>query len=980
MYATLSAAGPVAADRVRTPGPRSSAPMDPLTAAMPPARARRGLTGTVLAGTVLAGAGLAGAGPESGLRGRRGECEALDLLVADVRAGQSRVLVLRGEAGAGKTALLEYLVERTSGCCTARTAGVESEMELAFAGLHQLCAPFLDRIERLPGPQREALSTAFNLREGATPDRFAVGLAVLSLLSDVAGERPLVCVVDDAHWLDRASAQALAFVARHLAAKPAAVVFAVREPDDQQALTGLTELAVRGLAEDDARALLTSAVAGPLDERVRDRIVAETRGNPLALLEVSRRLAPEELAGGFASPGAQAPPSRMEESILRRLIPLPSATRMLLLVAAAEPLWDPVLVWRVADQLGVHVEAAEAAARAGLIESGGQVRFRHPLARAAVYRAASPEERQRAHRALAEAIDPDTDPDRRAWHHACATPGLDEGVAAELDRSVGRARVRGGLAAAAAFRERAAELTSEPAARARRALAAAQAKYQAGAPDAALRLLAMAQAGPLDELGRARAELLQARLTADSGRGRDASALLLEAARRLEPLHLGLARDAFRDAFGAGLTDGRLAVRGELGEVAAAVRALPPVPQPHAPDLLLDGLAVLAADGHAAGVPVLLRALSAFRAEEPRTEEALRWLALACQVARDVWDDESCYLLSARLTGLAREAGALAVLPVALRLGAGITLLAGEPAAAASCAAEAEAVTRATGHPIEPYSRLMLAAWRGHDDETCRLLAATARQHTTRGEGHGLTAAGWATAVLSNGRCRYHEALAAAEQVSEYPDEPGLAAWSAVELIEAAVRAGQPERGIGALHRLSEVTSTAGTDWALGIEARSRALLSDGEFAERLYREAIERLGRTRVRVELARAHLLYGEWLRRESRRVDAREQLRTAHEMLTAMGIDGFAERARRELLATGETVRKYTVETAAELTAQEAQIARLACDGHTNPEIGVQLFISARTVEWHLRKVFAKLGVASRKELRRILPDLERAGVLA
>jgi DNA-binding CsgD family transcriptional regulator len=1003
MYATLPAAAPVAVGRVRPPVPSSNAPMDPLKAAMPPALARRALAdrspagpvlggpvlggpvlaGAVLAGAVLAGAVLAGMGPESGLRGRRGECEALDLLVADVRAGQSRVLVLRGEAGAGKTALLEYLLERASGCCTARTAGVESEMELAFAGLHQLCAPFLDRIERLPGPQREALSTAFNLRDGATPDRFAVGLAVLSLLSEVAGERPLVCVVDDAHWLDRASAQALAFVARHLAAKPAAVVFAVREPGDEQDLTGLmglTEFAVRGLAEGDARALLTSAVAGPLDERVRDRIVAETRGNPLTLLEVARRLAPEELAGGFCSPGDPAPPSRIEESFRRRLIPLPPATRMLLLVAAAEPFGDPVLVWRAADRLGVEVETAAAAATAGLISSGGQVRFRHPLARSAVYRAASPEERQRAHRALAETIDPDADPDRRAWHHARATPGLDEGVAAELERSVGRARVRGGLPAAAAFCERAAELTAEPARRARRALAAAQAKHQAGAPDAAQRLLAMAQAGPLDELGRARAELLRAQLTADSGRGPEAPALLLHAAKRLEPLHLGLARDAYRDAFGAALTDGRLAIRGELGEVAAAARALPSASQPHAPDLLLDGLAVLATDGYAAGVPVLLRALTAFREETLRTEEGLRWLPLACRVSRHVWDDESWYLLSARLTGLARETGALAVLPVALRLGSGIKLLAGESAAAASCAAEAEAVTRATGHPARPYSRLMLAAWRGHDDETRQLLAATTRQLMARGEGHRPTAAGWATAVLNNGRCRYHEALAAAEPACEYSDEPDLAAWPAAELIEAAVRTGQPERGIGALRRLTAATSAAGTDWALGIEARSRALLSDGEFAERLYREAIERLGRTRVRVELARAHLLYGEWLRRESRRVDAREHLRAAQEMLTAMGIDGFAERARRELLATGETMRKYTAETAAELTAQEAQIARLACDGNTNPEIGVQLFISARTVEWHLRKVFTKLGVASRKELRRILPDLERAGVLA
>ncbi len=552
------------------------------------------------------------------MRGRSSECEALGRLVENVRAGQSQVLVLRGEVGAGKTALLEYLLERASGCCLARAAGVESEMELAFAALHQLCAPFLDRLERLPGPQRDALSTAFSLRNGATPDRFAVGLAVLSLLSEVAGERPLVCVVDDAHWLDRPSAQALAFVARHLAAKPAAVVFAVRESGDEQHLTGLAELVVRGLTDGDARALLSSAVTGPLDERVRDRIVAETRGNPLALLEVASRLTPEELAGGFGSPGDPAPSSRIEESFRERLTPLPPATRLLLLVAAAEPLWDPVLVWRAAGQLGVKVEAAAAAAAAGLIEFGGQVRFRHPLVRSAVYRAASPEERQSVHRALAQAIDADSDPDRRAWHRAHATPGLDEGVAAELERSAGRARVRGGLAAAAAFCERAAELTPEPGRRAVRALAAAQAKHRAGAPDAALRLLAMAQAAPLDELGRARAELLRAQLTADPGRGRDASALLLNAARRLEPLHLGLARDAYRDAFCAALTAGRLAIRGGMLEVAAAARALPSAPQPHAPDLLLDGLAVLATEGYAAGAPILSRALTAFRAEEVR--------------------------------------------------------------------------------------------------------------------------------------------------------------------------------------------------------------------------------------------------------------------------------------------------------------------------------------------------------------------------
>jgi DNA-binding CsgD family transcriptional regulator len=961
MHATLCADAHAAGSRIPLPCLRSDIQVNPLDAVMPPPA-------------------LAAGAPGRRLRGRRRECEALDRLVESVRAGHSQVLVLRGEAGAGKTALLEHLLECASGFRIARAAGVESEMELAFAGLHQLCAPFLDRLERLPGPQRDALSTAFNLRGGDTPDRFAVGLAVLSLLSEVAGERPLVCVVDDAHWLDLASAQALAFVARHLAGEPAAVVFAVRGSGDEHGLTGLAELAVRGLADGDARALLESAVTGPLDERVRDRIVAETRGNPQALMELARGLTPEELAGGFGLPDALALPGRVEEDLRRRLASLPPAARWLLLVAAAEPLWDPVLVWRAAEHLDVPAEAAAAAASAGLIESGGQLRFRHPLARSAVYRAATPEERQSAHRALAEATDPDADPDRRAWHRAHATPGLDEDVAAELERSAGRARVRGGLAAAAAFCQRAAELTPEPARRAQRALTAAQAKHQAGAPDAARRLLAMAQAGPLDELARARAELLRAQLAADPGRG-DAPALLLMAGKRLEPLHLGLARDAYRDAFRAALTAGRLAIRGGMPEVAAVARAVPSaLRSPRAPDLLLDGLAVLTTEGYAAGAPILRRALTAFRHEEVLTEEGLRWLPLACRVSHDVWDDESWYVLSARLIDLARAAGALAVLPVALRSGVGSQLLAGEFAMAASIAQEAEAVVRATDNPTGPYGRLMIAAWTGQEAEARQLIAATTAQMVARGEGQWLTAAHWATAVLTNGLCRYDEALAAAARGSEYPDELGLALRSMSELIEAAARTGAPERGIGALRRLSETTGAAGTDWALGIEARSRALLSDGESAERLYREAIERLGRTRVRVELARAHLLYGEWLKRENRRVDAREQLRAAHQMLTAMGAGGFAERARRELLSTGEVVRKHTAETASELTAQEAQIARMAGDGHTNPEIGVQLFISARTVEWHLRKVFTKLGISSRKELRRALPAREEAGALA
>jgi tetratricopeptide (TPR) repeat protein len=845
------------------------------------------------------------------LRGRRSECEALDRLVASVRAGQSRVLVLRGEEGAGKTALLEYLVQHAPGFRIVRMAGAEPEMEMTFAGLHQLCAPFLDRLGRLPDPQREALETAFSLRNGYAPDRFAVGLAALSLLSELAGGQPLVCVVDDAQWLDLASARVLAFAARHLAAAPVGMVFAVRQPGGEQHLTGLPELLVGGLADGDARALLDSVVIGPLDERVRDRIVAETRGNPQALLEWPRSLIPGELAGGFGLPGALAPTGRIEEAVLTRFESLPESTRLLLVAAAADPTGDPVLVWRAAGQLGVEAGAAAPATAVGLIEFRGLVRFCHPLARAAIYWAASPRQRQHVHRALADATDPDADPDRRAWQLAHAASGLDEGVATGLDCSASRARARGGLMAAAAFAERAAELTPDPARRARRALTAAHVKHQVGAPDATGALLALALAGPLDELGRARAELLHAQLAADPGSSQDAWLLLLKAASRLEPLDAWLAREAYRDALMAALTAGRLATGDGMLQAADAVLAAPPASMPPpATDLLLDGLALLITEGPAAGASLAKRALNAFRSQEVPVEEALRWLPLACRMSRDAWDDDTWHVLSARLIELARQTGALRVLPGALLEGVAVRLAVGESAMAASLTQEAAAVARATGSPIGPCGPLLLAAWTGREAEAAHLITAATPEMVARGEGQWLTTAAWATAVLYNGLGRYEQALAAAERGSEYPPELGLATWSLAELIEAAARTGVPERAAGALRRLSEATSAAATDWALGIEARSQALLSDGEPAERLYLEAVRRLGRTRIHAELARAHLLYGEWLRRQNRRADAREQLQAAHEMLTVMGAEGFAERARRELLATGGTVRKRMI----------------------------------------------------------------------
>ena len=888
--------------------------------------------------------------------------------MAGVRAGEGRALVVRGEPGVGKTVLLDYLAGRASGCRVARAAGVQSEMELAFAALHQLCAPMLDHAESLPVPQREALRTAFGLSAGPVPDRFLVGLAVLGLLSETAGERPLVCIVDDQQWLDHASAQALGFAARRLAADPVGLVFAARVPGEDVA--GLPELLVEGLAEDDAAALLESVLTGltgPLDAQVRDRIIADTHGNPLALLELPRGLTSAQLTGGFGVSSAMPLDGRIEESFGRQLETLPAQTQRLVQLAAADPTGDPVLVWRAAGRLAIGPGAAGPAAEAGLAEFGARVRFRHPLVRSAAYRSASVQTRQELHGALAEATDPAADPDRRAWHRAQAAPGPDEEVAAELEHSAGRAQRRGGLAAAAAFLEQSARLTLDPARRAQRALAAAQAKHQAGALDAALGLLAMAQAGPLDELQRARSDLLRAQIAFSSSHGRDAPPLMLSAAKQLEALDAGLARKTYLEAFTAALFVGRLSPA--VGDVARAARTAPAPPAPaRAPDLLLDGLALLVTEGYAAGTPALRRALLTARGQDIPAEEGLSWLWLAERAAMAVWDDETWHILASRHLKLARDAGALSELPLAVRSRILLHTHEGELQQGAALIAEAQAVADATGSQLAPYGVTGIAALRGHEAEATELIQANMDGVTSRGEGRGVTS-GYSAALLYNGLGHYDKALAAAELVCEY-DDIGVLGWSLTELVEAAVRSGQPARASDALQRLTETTRASGTDWALGTEARSRALLSEGETAENCYREAIERLGRTRMRPALARAHLLYGEWLRRENRRRDARAELRTAHGLFTTMGLEAFAERARRELLATGDTVRKRTVETVSELTAQEAHIAQLAADGRTNVEIGAQLFLSTRTVEWHLSKVYTKLGVGSRRELRRAL----------
>jgi DNA-binding CsgD family transcriptional regulator len=909
------------------------------------------------------------------LLGRRAECEALDRLLTDALAGHSRATVLRGEAGVGKSALLGYVSDRVAGWHVARAAGVESEMELAYAGLHQLCGPMLDRLQRLPAPQRDALATVFGLSSGPAPDRFLVGLGTLTLFALIADEQPLVCIIEDAQWLDQASAQVLGFVARRLLAERIAIVCAARTGIGDEVLAGLPEVAIGGLGDSDARALLLDNVHGPLDAAVNDQIVTDSHGNPLALLELPRTWRAADLAGGFGLPASHPVVTRIEQSYAQRLRRLPSGTRLLVLAAAAEPLGDPVLLHRAAETLGLDMAAADPAVDAGLLEIGGRVEFAHPLVRSAAYRSAAADDRHRVHRALAEATDAQTDPDRRAWHLARATPGPDENVAAELERSAGRAQARGGVAAAAAFLQRASALTVDPTRRAERALAAAQVSLQAGAFDAALGLLVTAETGPLDEFQRARVDLLRAHVAFASGLGSDAPPLLLKAARQLESFDLELARETYLVAWAAAGFAGSLAERDVLLEICRTVQALPPPPGAPSPlDLLLDGQALLITDGHAAAAPTLQQAAKALTSIP--IEDVLRWGWLAYSASAAAWDVHGMHAIAARQAQLARAAGALAELPLFLNGLCLTTTWMGDFAGAASLIAEGESVAAATGSHFDPSAALRLAALRGREAE-----AAAAIEQAAAG-GHGLAAsyAHWAAAVLYNGLARYEEATPAARHATADTVFPWPSMWALPELVEAAARAGDAELAREALERLTKTTQPFGTDVALGLEARCRALLSDDGTADDLYREAIERLSHTQVRPELARAHLLYGEWLRRERRRRDARKQLRTAYDLLEAIGMEAFAERARRELLATGEKVRKRNLQTREQLTPQETQIARLARDGLSNPEIGARLFLSPRTVEWHLRKVFAKLGITSRIGLHTVLPTHEREATSA
>jgi DNA-binding CsgD family transcriptional regulator len=913
-------------------------------------------------------------------RGRARERATLDGMLDHVREGESAVLVMRGEAGIGKTALMHYCARQAAGCRVAQIAGVESELELPYAALHQLCEPMLGVLEALPMPQQQALQVAFGLAAGNTPDRFVVGLAVLGLLAEVAAERPLVCLVDDAQWLDEPTRQVLGFVGRRLHAEAVLLLFAAREVGDEQVLPALGSLTLEGLTEEDARELLMAAVSRQLDEQVRDRIVAETRGNPLRLLELPRELSAGELAGGFGVPRTGTSSGHMEEHYTRRIRALPEPTQKLLHLASADPTGDATLLWRAAQALGVARTAAAAAESEQLLEIGSHVRFRHPLVRSAAYAAGTPGDRCAAHAALAEATDVRVDPDRRVWHLAAAATGPDEAVASELEATAGAAQARGGSAAAAAFLERSVHLTVEPERRTERALAAAHAHLHAGAFDAALGLLAEARALAVDDVQRGRVERLRGRVQYASNPGPEAPVLLLETAKTLEQLDAQLARETYLDAWMASYAAGPFARPGGLlPEVSRAARSAPPAPDSAPPcDLFLDGFATVVTDGRAAAAASHRRAVDAFLGDEISDSDFLQWGHLATHSACVLWDWKSWDTLSAKHVELARVSGALAPLSIALA-GRGVyAAWCGDLEVATAIVAEYNAVNEATGIGWYSAGGLLHAAYQGRPDALA-FIAASEADSVEREMGQGSQFARWMKAIVCNALGRYADALAAAELAAYDMEIPCGTGWALPEVIEAAVRNRQPEVALAAMEQLPKHTLD-GSDWAGGIEARSRALVAEGDDAEHWYAEAVERLARTPFRTELGRAHLLYGEWLRREGRRVDARQQLASAYDMFASMGAEAFAERTRRELLATGEKVRKRApdAETQNALTPQEEHVARLARDGRTNAEIGAELFLSVRTVEWHLRKVFMKLGIRSRKDLKDALPSRGRTAV--
>ncbi|MET0700347.1 MAG: AAA family ATPase [Mycobacterium sp.] len=908
------------------------------------------------------------------LIGRQGEQRLLGELVDGVRHGRSGVVVVRGEPGIGKTALLGDVATRHRDFRVIRINGAETEMELAYSGVQQLCDPLMEFSSRIPSPQRTALEVALGLRSGPVPDRLLVGLAVLTLVSEAGNDHAMMCLIDDAQWVDDASLKVLAIVARRLVADRVAMIFAARDREGAQVLPGFPELRLDGLSATEARNLLNDVFPGQIDERVRETVITEAGGSPLALLELHRALTPEELAGGYGLTTASSRLARIEQTYGRQIRELPSATRLLLLIAAAEPAGRPAWLWAAADLLGVGIATAAPAEGVKLVTANGGISFRHPLIRSVVYQHASLPDRRRVHAALASAIGDDDAREHRAWHRAQAAAAPDEDVAAELEYCAARAGARGGSAAAATFLATAASLTPEARHRTQRALSAAAAKLDAGAQEAAGQLLAMALQAPPDEFADARIELLRTQLALSTTPITDAPQLLLASAQRLAHFDATSARETYLQAVMAAVHAGRLAT--EQGNSAAAVaeiaRTAPTAESITSVDLLLDGLIVRLTEGFTAAAPLLRRAIDLYLREEAAGTADPRWHDTTHRVSLDLFDRETYSYLAGRQLESLRAAGALSVLPTALLTNASLLVTKARFDEAAVLLEEANGiVTATTGAPL-PITGVHchLEAYRGQEDRCQRIIKATIANGTARGAGSEIAGALHAQAVLLNGLGKYHEALSAAVSAAAY-DDIAMCGVALIELVEAASKCGEMSTATEATNRLLERTESSPTAYAAAVAARCAALVGHGDAAELLYRTAIARITECNdALVQLPRTHLLYGEWLQGEGRQNEAQEELRHAVEMFTVMGAEGFADRARRGLRATGAAVGNGSRRRSMDLTTQEFHIATLASDGHTSREIGSTLFLSRRTVEWHLGKIFAKLNVTSRRQLRVVL----------
>ena len=901
----------------------------------------------------------------------------IDRVLEAARRGLSGALVLHGEPGTGKTTLLDYAVESGGDFEIVRLLGIESETEFGFAALHQLLLPFLGGLRSLPAPQRDALAGALGLRRPDSPDRFLVALAALTMLAGAAAKRPLLCIVDDAQWLDRESAGILGFIARRFSADAVAMLFAVRGPSERAVeLEGIPWVRIGGLPPDEAGQLLASAVAGQVDRGVSERVIAQTGGNPLGLIELGRELSGEQLAGEISLPDLLPLGGSLQARYLRQIRRLPAETQIFLLAAAADPTGDPALLWRAGEFLGFGIRAAAPAEVEGLLRFCPLVRFRHPLIRSAVYHGATLAERVRVHEALARATDPEVAADLRAWHRAEAAIGPDESVAGELERAADRARARGGWAASARFLTRAATLTPGADSRFRRVLAAARAETTAGACVRARALLDSVADQLDDPVKHAAVQRVQGTIRYALDQTAEAASVLLDAARQLAPLDASQARATLLEALAAARTSGRLGKKGAGdADIAQAIRSSPRPPTADATigDLVLDADATLILDGHEAAVPGLKRAVTAMLEAPISSADLLTLAGVGCTAAGALGDDHALYSLANWLEVQARDQGAVLPLSTALIFSGSSELFAGHLGQARARYAERGAIEAARGGSCEVGLALVLA-WRGRAVEARAQAADAARVAAEQGHGWKLVWLEYGRAVLALAMGHYEEALAAAPR--GYEENVLVSTFALPDLIEAAVRCGERASAEQALVRVARRAAASPTPLMLGLLARSRALLGSETDAEAFYREAISHLQHARGRVHLARAELLYGEWLRRQRRQRDAREHLQAAYDMFREIGADGFAERARLELAATGRTARQPASSHGGGLTPQELQVATLAAAGFTNPEIASRLFISPKTVDYHLGKVFRKLGVGSRRQLARVPLDQAEA----